>query len=293
MEDWNAITREIGSAIDRPVKVREIHRLSGGSINEAVVLTSDQGRYFVKRNAADRAHMFIAEAEGLRALTRTQTIRVPKIVCCGATAETSYLVLEYLDLKRGSAVSDEKLGQQLAALHQVTHSTFGWHEDNTIGSTRQPNSWADSWIDFWRTRRIGFQLELSRQNGYERLAVKGERLLDRLERLFADHVCAPSLCHGDLWSGNVGATPAGEPIVFDPAVYYGDRETDIAMSQLFGGFTDAFYAAYQEAWPLPAGYELRRSLYNLYHVLNHVNLFGGSYSVQAERLIERLLADAQ
>lgn len=292
MNHWMAVAREVGKSIGRPLQVREIHRVSGGCINEAAVLKSDQGMHFVKCNAANCANMFIAEAEGLRALASTQTVRVPRPICWGTAAGVSFLVLEYFDLEASSSVSDEKLGRQLAALHRVTHPMFGWHSDNTIGPTRQPNTRTESWIDFWRTRRLGFQLENARRNGYRGLAAKGERLLDRLETFFADHVCAPSLCHGDLWRGNVGATPAGEPVVFDPAVYYGDRETDIAMSELFGGFADTFYAAYREVWPLPSGYEVRRSLYNLYHVLNHVSLFGGRYPLQAEQLIDRLLGEA-
>jgi protein-ribulosamine 3-kinase len=291
MKNWTPIAAKIEESIGCSVNVTGAREAGGGCINEAFVLESDRGAYFIKCSAPDRLEMFVAEAEGLRELASTGTVRVPTPVCWGIAAGASFLVLEYLDLAGPSGTSQEELGRRLAMLHRVTRSKFGWHRNNTIGSTPQLNSWSDSWVEFWRTRRLGFQLETAGHNGHRRVASKGDRVLDRLGSLFADHVCAPSLCHGDLWSGNVGATRAGDPVIFDPAVYFGDRETDIAMTELFGGFAPSFYAAYADLWPLPAGYALRRSLYNLYHVLNHLNLFGGGYAIQAEQLMDRLLAE--
>lgn len=293
MQNFTAIAAKIGEGVGYPVNVQRTYAVSGGCVNAAFVLESDRGPYFVKYNTADRLDMFAAEADGLRALASSDTVRVPTPICCGLDGHISFLALEYIDLHENSVGTQEELGRRLAMLHRVTQPKFGWHRDNTIGSTLQINGWEDSWIEFWRARRLGFQLRLAVDKGHQRLIVKGERLLSRLGSLFADHVCAPSLCHGDLWSGNVGSTSTGDPVIFDPAVYFGDRETDIAMTELFGGFAASFYAAYQEAWPLPPGYEGRRSLYNLYHVLNHVNLFGGGYVAQAERLIERLLGESR
>jgi fructosamine-3-kinase len=168
---------------------------------------------------------------------------------------------------------------------------FGWDRDNTIGSTPQLNEPSVDWVTFWRERRLGYQLELAARNGYRgRLKQRGERLLDGLGALL-DHNPVPSLLHGDLWGGNLGYDEAGEPVIFDPACYFGDREADLAMTELFGGFGRRFWAAYQEAWPLSEGYPVRKHLYNLYHVINHLNLFGGGYLSQAESMIDRLLAE--
>ena len=169
---------------------------------------------------------------------------------------------------------------------------FGWPRDNTIGTTPQVNAWGDDWAEFFRDRRIAPQLALAARNGHGgALQRDGERLLAAIPALLAGHAPAPSLLHGDLWSGNAACLATGEPVIFDPAVYYGDREADLAMTELFGGFGADFYAAYRDAWPLPDGYERRRTLYNLYHVLNHLNLFGGGYGAQAETMIARLLAE--
>ena len=219
-----------------------------------------------------------------------QALRVPQAVCHGVAAGQAYLVLEYLPLvSQGDAAL---LGRQLAQQHRVTAPQFGWTRDNWIGATPQPNGWRDDWIDFWREQRLGFQLRLAAENGYGgALQRDGEILMSRLDALFDGHTPQPSLLHGDLWGGNHGfLAESATPVVFDPAVYFGDRECDLAMSELFGGFAPDFYAAYREAWPLDAGYAVRKTLYNLYHVLNHANLFGGSYVAQAARMIAQLLA---
>jgi fructosamine-3-kinase len=178
----------------------------------------------------------------------------------------------------------------LAALHRIEGNRFGWWRGNHIGATPQPNDPSPDWPDFWRQRRLGFQLDLAARQGHRgRLQGLGERLLERLPALL-DHRPRPSLLHGDLWGGNLAYDPDGRPVVFDPAVYHGDREADLAMTELFGGFPSRFYAAYQAAWPLDPAYRVRKVLYNLYHVLNHLNLFGGGYLTQAEGMMQRLLA---
>ena len=288
---WDRIAAAVGAATRSPFTIVRRASLGGGCINDACLIEGGGRRYFVKLNRADKAEMFAAEADGLAEILATKTLRVPAPVCHGADGGASWLVLEHLELGRRGDPAE--LGRRLAALHRVTGRRFGWKRDNTIGSTPQPNTPGDDWIAFWRERRLGFQLRLAARNGFRgALQSRGERLMGCLEAFFPAYAPSPSLLHGDLWSGNHGYTDSGEPVVFDPAVYYGDREADLAMTELFGGFGSSFYAAYNEAWPLDSGYAVRKQLYNLYHVLNHANLFGGGYASQAEAMMERLLAEA-
>ncbi|TJZ77353.1 fructosamine kinase family protein [Chitiniphilus eburneus] len=281
---WNQIALALSTALGQPVTLGSPRAVGGGSINNACRVESSAGPFFVKLNRAGRLGMFEAEADGLDALGRV--IRAPRAICHGVAGEHAFLVLEWLDLVRQG--DDAALGEALAAMHRSTASRYGWERDNTIGSTAQHNEWMDDWIAFWRERRLGEQFRLARQNG-QRFA-QADRLLGMLPSFFNGYLPAPSLLHGDLWSGNVGFLASGAPVLFDPACYYGDREADLAMTELFGGFGRRFYDAYRAAWPLDSGYALRRDLYNLYHVLNHFNLFGGGYADEAERLTERLLA---
>jgi len=291
MSLWPAISAHIAAATGAPFQPRSPRNLGGGCINAAYVLEDGRRRFFVKTNEADRLGMFEVEARGLDALARAEAIRLPHPVCFGAADGHAYLVLEYIELGSGKGQTAQRLGEQLAALHHATAPRFGWDIDNIIGATPQPNAWMDDWIDFWRERRLGFQLRLAAGRGLRGgVQTKGERLMEALPHFFAGRRPQPSLLHGDLWGGNWGADGAGNPVIFDPAVYYGDRETDLAMTELFGGFSSGFYAAYRAHWPLDAGYATRRTLYNLYHILNHFNLFGGGYAGQAERMIDELLA---
>lgn len=289
---WAALERQIHAATGHPFTIRQRQPLGGGCISQAWRISGGECQLFVKVNAADRLPMFEAEAEGLAELAATRTVRVPQPIGYGVAAGQAWLALEYLPLGRGGAQAMEKLGGQLAALHAQPRPNFGWHRDNTIGTTPQINACCDDWIEFWRDRRLGVQLDLAAQNGYTGvLQQQGAQLLVRLEGLFAGYQPTPALLHGDLWSGNTGCTTKGEPVIFDPAVYYGDRETDLAMTALFGGFPESFYAAYREALPMTVGYSQRQTLYNLYHILNHLNLFGGGYRAQAEQMIAQLLAE--
>ena len=262
----------------------------GGCINDSLQVTGRDGRrWFLKINDASQADMFAAEAAGLEELAAANAVRVPRPVVQGTAGRDAYLLLEYLELSRDSGSSAAELGRQLARQHRVTRKQFGWHRDNTIGSTPQPNACSDDWLTFWRDRRLGFQLQLAIRNGYERvIGDRGDALLAALPRLLADHEPEASLLHGDLWGGNWGVTSDGTPVIFDPAVYFGDREADLAMTRLFGGFPAQFYTAYEQEWPLPPGAELRVDLYNLYHVLNHLNLFGGGYAAQVQGMLNRL-----
>ena len=265
--------------------------VGGGCINRGYRLQGVEGEFFVKLNSAASRTMFEAEAHGLREIAATGTLRVPHAICTGSDQSQAWIVLEYLPLISATRATMARLGEQLAALHRVTGAHYGWTRDNTIGSTPQVNTPTADWIEFWRRSRLGFQLDLAARNGHGgTLQRHGAELIERLPEFFADYRPPASLLHGDLWGGNASATIGGTPVVFDPAVYYGDREADLSMTELFGGFPREFYDAYAGAWPLDHGYRRRRDLYNLYHVLNHLNLFGGGYRAQAEGIIRALLA---
>lgn len=292
MDIWSHIARHIGEVTGTPFTPAGERPVGGGCINAANVLADGERRYFVKRNDADKEDMFAAEAEGLRELAKAGAVRVPEPVCWGACDGQAYLVMEYLELGSAGGRTQAELGRRLAAQHRVTRASFGWFRDNTIGATPQPNPPTEDWIEFYRRQRLGYQLSLAAERGApRRLIEQGETLAAHLEALLAGHRPEPSLLHGDLWSGNYSALADGEPVIFDPAVYYGDREADIAMTELFGGFGRDFYSAYNDAWPLDPGYRVRKTLYNLYHILNHFNLFGGGYASQAEAMTGRLLAE--
>lgn len=287
--DWAAIGQRISAATGAPFAVRSRHAIGGGCINSATVVQDGSKKFFVKLNDAARLSMFEAEAEGLKEIAKTRSVRVPLPLCSGTVAGSAFLVLEHLELQGADGRCLERLGRELAQMHRATQKQFGWRLDNTIGSTPQINSPDADWVEFWRQHRLGFQLDLARQNGCNMMK-KGERLMADLGDFFRAYRPTPSLLHGDLWGGNVGAD-GQRPVIFDPAVYYGDREADLAMTELFGGFSARFYQAYQEAWPLDPGYKVRKTLYNLYHVLNHFNLFGGGYASQAEHMIDSLLSE--
>jgi fructosamine-3-kinase len=293
VDPWQDIERSIRRASGAPFSIESRSGIGGGCINECYVVRGRGSAFFVKLNAPARAEMFAAEAEGLTEIAGSHTVRVPLPVCHGANAQASWLALEHLELLPGEDRSMAQLGRNLARMHRVTGARYGWHRDNTIGATPQVNTRSGDWIAFWREHRLGYQLKLAAARGHSgRLVANGERLLGTLPSFFHGYTPPPSLLHGDLWSGNAGLESGGDPVIFDPAVYYGDRETDLAMTELFGGFSQSFYQSYRAEHPLDPGYERRKPLYILYHVLNHLNLFGGGYGAKAERMIEQLLAQA-
>lgn len=294
MRDWQAaVAADISTQLGKQFSIESILPVAGGDINCAWLITGAGQRYFVKQNSAARLSMFAAEAAGLHALAATQTVRVPAVISVGHSTDTSWLVLEAIDFAHGTPKAAALLGEQLAAMHRASAPAFGWQQDNTIGTTAQRNDWRDDWVAFWREQRLGVQLQLAARNGHGgSLQRQGDLLLEALPALL-DHAPSPALLHGDLWGGNWAVSTTGEPVIFDPAVYYGDREADLAMTHLFGGFPADFYAAYQSVWPLPAGHAVRRRLYNLYHILNHLNLFGAGYRHQAEEMIAALLSEVR
>jgi protein-ribulosamine 3-kinase len=288
-----ALAAALGGALGGRVEPAPAAEVHGGCINRCWRWETSSGPVFVKEAPADRLEMLEAERHGLLELRSAEAIRVPEPLAAGAVEGSAFLALEWIDFGPSTTASDERLGEQLAALHRHRADRYGLDRDNTIGSTPQSNAWGDDWVRFLRERRLGFQLQLAAANGYgDRLQERGQRLLACLEVFFATYRPAPSLLHGDLWGGNRATDTAGQPVIYDPAVYYGDREADIAMTRLFGGFGPRFYSAYVATWPLDQAAGTRRDLYNLYHVLNHLNLFGGSYRAQAEAMIDRLLAAA-
>ncbi|NNC90094.1 MAG: fructosamine kinase family protein [Akkermansiaceae bacterium] len=275
----SAIRTATGSCPDGPPEP-----VAGGCINDAFRL----GDTFVKTNHPAKHAMFAAEELGLRAIEESGTVRVPAVLASGTTADCAFLVLEFLPLAGSTRASQEDLGRRLAAMHRVTSGAFGWSDPNFIGATPQPNPRTASWVEFYRDHRLRHMLELATARGF---AFTGTAdLLDAVGGFFPAGEPVPSLLHGDLWGGNASALADGTPVVFDPAAYFGDREADLAMTALFGGFGPEFYAAYDEAWPRDDGHHQRQMLYNLYHILNHAVLFGGGYAAQAQRMIDSLLA---
>jgi len=296
MPDWHTISNHIKTTCGESLDTNSAQPVGGGCINAAYRLQTDSRQVFIKVNSAHNLEMFEAESDGLAELAKSHSIRVPKPLCCGIAGNESYLAMEDLELK-SSAGKPNQLGENLAALHQVTalHNglpRFGWFRDNNIGSTPQINDYEDNWQTFWSKHRLGYQLALARRNGAgNKVLQMGEKLCETLDGFFVGYTPEASLLHGDLWSGNYAYDQKVQPVIFDPAVYYGDRETDLAMTELFGGFPTEFYAAYKTVYPLDEGYATRKTLYNLYHVLNHYNLFGGGYLAQASGMIDRLLSE--
>jgi fructosamine-3-kinase len=285
---WTEIDTHISQVTGEKFHSVQRRSVSGGCINQGYAVSNGQHTYFVKINQASQIAMFEAEAQGLEEMLATETIRVPKPICWGTAASSGYLVLEWLELGSGNTKSWQEMGHKLAAMHKATSSQgFGWKMNNTIGSTPQINTWKDDWMEFYVQHRLGYQFQLARRRGGN--FPHEERLLAAIAEILAEHHPTPSLVHGDLWGGNASCTANGEPVIFDPATYYGDREVDLAMTELFGGFPAAFYQGYHEIYPIEPGYERRKTLYNLYHILNHFNLFGGGYASQANRMITQIL----
>lgn len=287
--NWNSINNallECGIPIDTTGRPQAT---GGGDISAAWKIQTADGPVFLKTGSESAFAMFEAEAEGLRELAGAKAIRVPRVLAVARHDDGTLIAMEWLELGGASADTQRILGRQLAEMHRHTQDRFGWSRDNTIGLTPQHNDYADRWPDFFREQRLEYQLRLASENGFRgELQSTGQALLEILDRFFEDHSPDVSLLHGDLWGGNWSSVN-GQPVIFDPAVYYGDRETDLAMTRLFGGFSADFYRAYESSWPLSEGYEQRITLYQLYHVLNHLNLFGASYLGRAQAMIAKLL----
>ncbi len=292
----DAVCELIRKVTGEPTRIVGSQPAAGGCINRAEVARLADGRtYFVKSNPAPLPAMFEREAEGLTALAATGTIRVPGPLGAGdaRSGGIPFLVTEAIVTGPPRDDFSEIFGRRFAHLHQAAAATegFGFEHDNFIGATPQPNPWTPDWCDFWRHHRLGHQLDLARRAGLSDRTLDrlGDRLLDRLDELLGEPDEPPCLLHGDLWGGNYMVDQDGEPVLIDPAAYYGRREADLAMTQLFGGFDERFYAAYEEIWPLAPGSSDRLQVYQLYHLLNHLNLFGGGYRESCLVILRRFV----
>ncbi len=274
-------------------EIKSTDRVYGGDINNAFALELTNGeRVFMKSNQTAGPGFFMAEALGLAAISASGTIRTPRVLGCGTDRGKAFLLLEYIAEGRPAPDFWETFGRQLAAMHRAdTHDlagdkTFGFRNDNYIGHTEQINTPCDGWIQFFRDYRLAPQFKMAERYFNASDQKRITRLLDRLDTLMVEPE-HPSLLHGDLWSGNYMTDSSGKALLIDPAVYVGHAEADIAMTELFVGFNKKFYAAYREAAPMQPGYEDRRDLYNLYQLLNHLNMFGGSYLREVNRIVRR------
>ena len=289
---WSKVAEKIADQTNMPFELARDESLSGGCINDARKLIGSCGTsYFAKSNSTDFLKLFQAEACALDEIYETNTIRVPKSICSGTEANRSFLVLEFIESGSGSAESQRKMGSALASLHLIKKNHFGWIRDNAIGATPQPNPNSDDWPSFYRDYRLRHQLNLAEKRG--RSFQGSEALLEKVPQFFNEYKPFPSILHGDLWGGNASCDTSGTPFVFDPATYYGDRETDLAFTYMFGGFSKEFHEAYNAKFPLDAGFKIRKTLYNLYHELNHFNLFGGGYAASAQASIDHLLSSSK
>ncbi|MEW6995713.1 fructosamine kinase family protein [Colwelliaceae bacterium MEBiC 14330] len=301
---WHCIEQAISAEIDKQYTIINKHVISNGTnsttsfhwlldhkdipVNLSFKITDGRRNYFVKLNSKEHLIKFQAEAFSLKLLNNLKNIACPKVIALGTSLDKSFLVLDYIDFSRAKPMLWHQLGQQLAQMHYDSrHGQFGWQHDNFIGSTIQPNNWSSNWTTFFANQRIAWQLQLLS----ERSITLGN--IDHITQVCHDallhHRAFPCLVHGDLWQGNTGFTN-DQAIIFDPACYYGDREVDIAMTELFGHFPDDFYHGYQAEYPLDKGYEQRKLVYNFYHILNHANIFGGIYIDQAKAILSRIMS---
>ncbi len=276
---WHFICEHISDATQTFFSYTKRTTISGGDTHSAFVINDETHRYFVKINPLLNGHKLRYEMDGLKALSRSGALYVPAAVCHGQIDEDDqhfeYLVLQHLKLRQPGKGEWSVFGERLATLHRTTLAQqFGWHEDNYIGQTRQYNTLNKNWSRFFAETRIGLMMEDCARHGIRLTNI--DVLVTQIHTLLKEHQPRASLLHGDLWSGNAGFCKFG-PVIYDPAVYYGDREADIAMTELFGAFPQEFYAGYNQTWPLDSGYRNRKHIYNLYHLLNHALLFGGHY----------------
>lgn len=267
------------------------HQVSGGCINVAKIISIKSGtKYFLKTNSNNPPNMFLSEANGLKELSKANVIKVPEVIY----VDDELILLVAIESSKRNKIFFEDFGRKFAKLHRCQSKSYGFYENNYIGSTPQINSTSDleknDWVKFYFNKRLKFQFDLAEKNGFvtEEFRKSFSKLENKIENIISTEE-KPSLLHGDLWGGNYMIDENGNACLIDPAVYYGNREADLAMTKLFGGFDNSFYNAYKEEFPLSVGYEYRENIYRLYHVLNHLNLFGGSYYHQALNLIKYYL----
>lgn len=284
---WQAIAQQLSDTLLFDYKIVEKSKIEGGDISECYMISDGEERYFVKCNTREFLNQFESEAENLKLLRKTNTVYVPELVHIGHSKHNAFIIQNFLTTK---SLDDEKssyqFGIQLARLHSWgEQKEYGFDTDNYIGSTLQPNLWNKKWSRFFSEQRIGWQLQLLDEKGINFGNISD--IVSLINSKLSNHNPKPSFLHGDLWHGNTSNTAFG-PICYDPACYWGDRECDIAMTELFEGFESSFYQGYESVLPLDIGYHDRKSIYNLYHILNHCNLFGGHYLDEAEQILSAL-----
>lgn len=277
-------------ALGTSITFQHIRPLKRTPVYTTALVETEKRRFFIKYGPAKAYDLLAAEADGLQAIADTDSFKTPDIQALSRTESSGLLVLEYLDLQPLSSAEEGSLfAEKLTQLHQFHSERFGWHQDNYLGLSSQHNAWQINWARFFITSRLTPQLQKAYQQGYRTpLHTLAERILPRAPALFLDYRIQPSLLHGDLWYGNTGVTTDGQLAVFDPACYYGDTEAELALAELFGGFPSSFYAGYFRLNPPAPGSEYRKLLYRLYHILNHLNLFGSTYLREAETLLKKL-----
>lgn len=285
---WQAIAKQLSDTLLFTFQINEKEKVNGGDISDCYMISDGQQRYFVKVNQRDFINKFEIEAENIRILRESNTVFVPELIMTGTSKQHAFIILNFLPTK---PLDDNKnsyaFGQQLARLHMWSEQKeYGFDQDNYIGSTLQPNKWDKKWSRFFAEQRIGWQLQLMREKGINLVDINDFTQL--IHEKLASHQPKPSLLHGDLWHGNVANSVVG-PICYDPACYWGDRECDLAMTELFEGFQPEFYQGYESVFPLDITYAERKDIYNLYHLLNHYNQFGGHYLEKADQMIKRIL----
>jgi fructosamine-3-kinase len=284
---WHAISKHISEKLHFNFVIQNKQQISSNINYPNFKISDGTHHYFVKLAPLSNEDNFDCEAYNLKELTNESVFFIPDCICSGKTLSHSYIVLEWLDLHTDVTNDWSKLGDLLAKMHKKhDQAMFGWQHDNFIGHTIQPNQWHKNWCYFFSEQRIGWQLQLLQEKGFSFCNIEEVIALVKT-KLHRHNTVLPSLLHGDLWRGNVGFVN-NQPAIFDPACYYGDRETDIAFTELFGQFPEAFYTAYESHYPLQKDYHLRKDIYQLYHLLNHANLFQGRYLIDVKERMESI-----
>jgi fructosamine-3-kinase len=299
VNDFAPLAAAIAAATGQPFRITACHTIAGGSRWRTFKLDNERtgkpASVFIKWGAQEHAPVFAAEVDGLASLASAESgFRIPRVLHQSHGSAHAALVLEWIDLEPLDEAGGARAGRALAELHRDIGDTFGWPRDNFIGATPQINTPGKGWVEFFQHHRLLCQLDLAKKNRFpSRLIERGERLVADLPALFRSYAPVASLLHGDTWIGNVAQDAHGMPVIFDPAVHRGDREADVAMTELFGGFPRVFFTEYANAWPLDDDYAARKQLYQIYHLLNHANLFAGDYVKRSEQMIERVLAQVR
>lgn len=285
IEPGGEVARVLAASAGRPVSVTRRVPLGGGCIGQVERIETTEGPFVLKWMPNPPPDLFNAERAGLEAIgAATSLLRVPQVVA----ATPAFILLEWLEPGGRDDTADERLGRGLAELHRATNARYGFARTTWCGSTAQPNAWADAWVAFYASARLGYQLSPASSTGVMDTASRRavERIIARLGSWISEPAEGPALIHGDLWSGNLHIARSG-PALLDPAVYFGHREAELGMMTLFGGFGPRVFDAYDEAFPLDPGWRDRNPLYQLYHVLNHVNLFGAQYMDRLSSIVRR------